>query len=189
MLNSKLQEKKFIGEIMNLLDVQLCEIKSVGVTVKNLQGQANSHAEKPLSNVTFQLRPQFQGSTGTTVQILYSSSISGALCSTLDKNMEIMGMVQRGERPPNIKGIDDSHPYPNQPIFNPSLNPPMKGDKSVPWLQPANNLRFTELENGSQRTGSYDQFTKRSWFHPPQPSPVAMPEAAEAIRRPKPTIR
>ncbi|XP_042388129.1 peroxisomal membrane protein PEX14-like isoform X4 [Zingiber officinale] len=42
--------------------------------------------------------------------------------------MEIIEMIQRGERPPNIKDIDDSPPNPNQPIAKPCLPPRPK-----PW--------------------------------------------------------
>ncbi|KAK4800666.1 hypothetical protein SAY86_021153 [Trapa natans] len=208
MLNSKLQEKKFLGEIMNLLDVQLCEIKSVGVTVKNLRGMNNLSSGTTvqvtfLNNCCNIFSPHILNNYLLFVVVGRSSipraSLEPSAAPHPRSYMEIMAMVQRGERPQNIKGIDDSRPYPNQPIFNPSLNPRMKpwevgqnqrssnqvlpyqinwgvqnngfvsksqGDKSVPWLQPANNLRFTELENGSQRTGSYDQFTKRSWVPP-----------------------
>lgn len=59
----------------------------------------------------------------------------------------------------------------------------------MPWWQ-QKNPRSTEIENEDQfKTRSYgaqtsEQPVRRSWV-PPQPTPVAMPEAAEAIRRPK----
>lgn len=64
------------------------------------------------------------------------------------------------------------------------------GNNSGTWWQPTNNLGIPEMVNGDEvKTGSHDSSsiekpTKRSWV-PPQPPPVAMPEAAEAIRRPK----
>lgn len=42
--------------------------------------------------------------------------------------MEIIEMIQRGEKPPNIKEIDDNPPNPNQPISKPLLAP-----KRKPW--------------------------------------------------------
>ncbi|XP_072995811.1 peroxisomal membrane protein PEX14-like isoform X2 [Typha latifolia] len=42
--------------------------------------------------------------------------------------MEIIEMVQRGEKPPNIRVIDDMPPDPNQPIRKPLLAP-----KPKPW--------------------------------------------------------
>lgn len=58
----------------------------------------------------------------------------------------------------------------------------------MPWWQ-QKNPRITEIED-EFKTASYgaqtsEQPIRRSWV-PPQPPPVAMPEAAEAIRRPKP---
>lgn len=43
------------------------------------------------------------------------------------------------------------------------------------------------MKTESHSTSSFEQSIRHSWV-PPQPPPVAMPEAAEAIRRPKPTI-
>ncbi|WOK97883.1 peroxisomal membrane protein PEX14-like isoform X1 [Canna indica] len=42
--------------------------------------------------------------------------------------MEILEMIQRGEKPPNIKDIDDNPPNPDQPITKPLLAPRPK-----PW--------------------------------------------------------
>ena len=59
----------------------------------------------------------------------------------------------------------------------------------MPWWQ-RKNVRITEIENEDElKAGSYgvrtnEQPVHRTWV-PPQPPPVAMPEAAEAIRRPK----
>lgn len=55
------------------------------------------------------------------------------------------------------------------------------------------NVKITEIENEELNAGSYgvrtsEQPVQRSWV-PPQPPPVAMPEAAEAIRRPKPSVQ
>lgn len=64
------------------------------------------------------------------------------------------------------------------------------GDTAVPWWQ-RKNVRITEIDNeNEQRAAPYSapstqQPVKRAWV-PPQPPPIAMPEAAEAIRRPKP---
>ncbi|KAM2755614.1 hypothetical protein PS2_017597 [Malus domestica] len=41
---------------------------------------------------------------------------------------DIMAMVQRGEKPPNVKDIDDSPPDPNQQLSNPRLAP-----RAKPW--------------------------------------------------------
>lgn len=68
----------------------------------------------------------------------------------------------------------------------------LNGDSSAWWQQ--KNAKITEIENGDElKAGIYGQRiseppVQRSWV-PPQPPPVAMPEAAEAIRRPKPAVQ
>lgn len=63
------------------------------------------------------------------------------------------------------------------------------GDSSTPWWQ-RKNARITEIEaENEQKFGSTAAPTEvrpvhRSWV-PPQPPPVAMPEAVAAIRQPK----
>lgn len=63
------------------------------------------------------------------------------------------------------------------------------GDASAPWWQ-RKNVRITEIDRDEDlKTGTYgsrtsDQPVQHAWV-PPQPPPIAMPEAAEAIRRPK----
>lgn len=61
------------------------------------------------------------------------------------------------------------------------------------WQQ--KNVRITELGNEDEtKVGPYyssqapEQTARRSWV-PPQPPPIAMAEAAEAVRRPKPTVQ
>ena len=67
----------------------------------------------------------------------------------------------------------------------------LNGDSSAWWQK---NAKITEIENGDElKAGIYGQRiseppVQRSWV-PPQPPPVAMPEAAEAIRRPKPAVQ
>lgn len=65
-------------------------------------------------------------------------------------------------------------------------------ESPVPWWH-RKNLRITEVENEDEvNTGPYgvrtnEQPVQRAWV-PPQPPPVAIPGAAEAIRRPKPAV-
>ncbi|CAK9137609.1 unnamed protein product [Ilex paraguariensis] len=65
------------------------------------------------------------------------------------------------------------------------LSNQLNGDSSVPWLQ-RKNVRITEIETEGGFSGllTNSRPTQRSWV-PPQPPPVAMPEAAAAIRQPK----
>ncbi|XP_042502770.1 peroxisomal membrane protein PEX14-like [Macadamia integrifolia] len=147
--------------------------------------------------------------------------------------MEIMAMVQRGEKPPGIREINDLPPNPNQPPSNPRLAPRAKpweggqtqnnpsfglqshangesssskeqdsrsasqlnGYSSEPWWR-RKNVRITEIESEDQTMTTSNgavgvtkqQVPQRVWV-PPQQPPVAMPEAAAAIRQPKPLIQ
>lgn len=67
----------------------------------------------------------------------------------------------------------------------------LNGDSSTWWQQ--KNARITEIETEDEpRTASYtasnEQPIQRTWV-PPQPPPIAMPEAAAAIRQPKSSIQ
>ncbi|KAI4326724.1 hypothetical protein MLD38_032007 [Melastoma candidum] len=77
--------------------------------------------------------------------------------------MEIMAMVQRGERPPNVRDIDDSLPDPNRPISNPRMAPRAKFP--------------VERASSQEHVGAA------------LATPIAMPEAAEAIQRTKATAQ
>ncbi|GLT50347.1 hypothetical protein SLA2020_238380 [Shorea laevis] len=61
--------------------------------------------------------------------------------------MEILAMIQRGEKPPGIKDINDSPPNPAQPLPNPRLAPRMK-----PWEipQPQNSSSYALPQDSSQ---------------------------------------
>ncbi|KAK8618047.1 hypothetical protein V6N13_115922 [Hibiscus sabdariffa] len=79
----------------------------------------------------------------------------------------------------------------NQNGVDSGLNYLVDDESSTPWWQ-QKNVRITEIENEDEvkDAGSYGVKTneqpsvQRTWV-PPQPPPVAMLEAAEAIRRPK----
>ncbi|WVZ19481.1 hypothetical protein V8G54_006803 [Vigna mungo] len=114
--------------------------------------------------------------------------------------------------------IDDSPPNPYQQPSNPRLAPKAKpwevsqvqntstqvvqyqangkvqdsgGDNSVPWWQ-TKDIRIKEIDNEVEYNvapaASSQQPVQRLWV-PPQPPPIAMREAAEAIRRPKSVVQ
>ncbi|XP_010027726.2 peroxisomal membrane protein PEX14 isoform X2 [Eucalyptus grandis] len=239
MLNSKVEERKYFGELVKLLDVQLQEMKSMSTAIQKLEGHANTsgalsqfnHEDhgglvtipKPFANG----RAEFESRSGGYIKEPRSSSPPGSSEPSAAPHpksyMEIMAMVQRGERPPNVKDINDSPPNPHQQIPNPRLAPRAKpwetiqtqnnssnvyqyqssaeawnynaqdngitdqsnGDASAPWWQ-RKNARITEIDRDEDlKTG---QPVQRAWV-PPQPPPIAMAEAAEAIRRPKPAAQ
>lgn len=82
----------------------------------------------------------------------------------------------------------------NSSIQDNGLNYLSNGDSTVSrWQQQQRkNPRITEIENevngGSYGVRTSEQPVQRTWV-PPQPPPVAMAAAAEAIRRPKPSVQ
>ncbi|WVZ10712.1 hypothetical protein V8G54_015242 [Vigna mungo] len=63
----------------------------------------------------------------------------------------------------------------------------VNGDDPLPWWQ-RKNVRITEIENENESNGvpyAASQLPVQRVWVPPQPPPIAMPGAAEAIRRPK----
>ncbi|KAI4326743.1 hypothetical protein MLD38_032022 [Melastoma candidum] len=242
MLSCKIEEKKYFGDLVNLLDVQLREMKLMNDAIRKLEGHANTSS----SLSSFNQEDNRDRMTGTrpTYHKGKSEYDSRPVSSTSPPKptqlsgpphpqsyMEIMAMVQRGERPPNVRDIDDSPPDPNRPISNPRMAPRAKpweagqtpnntgyshqqpsnegdwnyyaaengfasqtnGGGSVPWRQ-KKNVRITELDQddelkASKYSSQWSEQAARSTWVPPQPPPIAMPEAAEAIRRPKATAQ
>ncbi|XP_059643794.1 peroxisomal membrane protein PEX14-like [Cornus florida] len=237
MLTSKTEEKRYFEELMNRLDMQVLEIKSMSNTLQKLEGQSSTPGrirqveQDHRVAVTSSRQSNVNGMAEFDLHSVKSSSPSASVEPSAAPHpksyMEIMAMVQRGERPPNIRDINDLPPNPNQQISHPRLAPRSKpwevshaqngsgyvpqtqessdgsnmkiqdngfinqsnGDSSMPWWQ-RKNVRITEIETedgptfGSSGVPSNERPVQRSWV-PPQPPPVAMPEAAAAIRQPK----
>ncbi|KAF2311408.1 hypothetical protein GH714_022739 [Hevea brasiliensis] len=243
MLNSKSEERRHFKEFMNLLDVQVQEMKSMSTAIRKLEGQTNNLGRTSLvdqedytpSVANHPKQTYVNGkakSDSRSVRSLSAPASAEPSVAPHPKSyMEIMAMVQRGERPANIRDINDQPPNPNQQISNTRLAPKSKpweagqslnnssqalqsqvngedlnskvqdngvtyqfdGESAIPWWQ-RKNARITEIENEDElEDGHYgartnEQPIQRTWV-PPQPPPVAMPEAAEAIRRPKSSVQ
>ncbi|KAJ8771778.1 hypothetical protein K2173_026955 [Erythroxylum novogranatense] len=241
LLDSKNQEKRYFQEFMNHLDMQVQEMKSMTTAIRKLEGLGENHRS------AFHVREDdYRTSTANTKQVYGNGKTEVDLRSVRSSSppaaaepsaaphpksyMEIMAMVQRGERPSNIREINDSPPNPNQQISIPRVAPRTKpwevgqpqtissqvvesqgggenlnykvqdngvtyqldGESTVPWWQ-KKSPRITEIDNEDEfKSSPYGQTRaqpiQRTWV-PPQPPPVAIAEAAEAIRRPKPSVR
>ncbi|KAL6992765.1 hypothetical protein U1Q18_010880 [Sarracenia purpurea var. burkii] len=87
---------------------------------------------------------------------------------------------------PVLQSSESSHGL-NSNLQDNGLVNQLNGDSSVPWWR-RKNVRITEIENEDEMKNGYsgvltnEQSVQRSWV-PPQPPPVAMPEAAAAIRQ------
>ncbi|XP_048443773.1 peroxisomal membrane protein PEX14-like isoform X1 [Pyrus x bretschneideri] len=238
MLNSKTEERKYFVELMSLLDVQVQEMKSMSNSIRKLEGETKAsrtslvdHEDNRIA-ITNSKQQYVNGKAEYDVRSVQSSSAAASMepAPHPKSYMDIMAMVQRGEKPPNVKDIDDFPLNPNQQLSNPRLVPrakpwevgqaqnnpsqvlqsqvssslnssiqdnglnyQSKGDSTVSWWQQQQkNSRITEIESevngGSYGVRTSEQPVQRTWV-PPQPPPVAMAVAAEAIRRPKPSVQ
>nr|XP_027126155.1 peroxisomal membrane protein PEX14-like [Coffea arabica] len=234
MLMSKTEEKRYFSELTNLLDVQIREMKTMSNAVQKLQDKGESSIPGRIAtreeddhrvSVVNSRQPYSNGKVDNRIDSVISSSppssVEPSAAPHPKSYMEIMAMVQRGERPSNIREINDQPPNPNQPVPNPRLVPKPKpwevgqsqsssgsgfqyqessngftsgsqtiqlnADGSVPWWQ-QKNARITEIESEDEQnirsSVPSEKPVQRSWV-PPQPPPVAMAEAAAAIRQPK----
>ncbi|KAL9239598.1 hypothetical protein vseg_013907 [Gypsophila vaccaria] len=216
MLITKNEEKKCFAEFMSLLDVQIHEMRTMRNAISKLEGQSNNAIagrnltrEESLDGSLARSMQAVNGKYEFDTRSVRSASPPASAEPPHPKSYaEIMAMVQRGERPPNVRDIDDRPPNPNQPISNPVLAPRSKpwetsqptgntysaqdnginyqlsNDTSSNWWQ-QRNVRNTEIENGqSSDSVVVDRPPVQRWV-PPQPPPVSMPEAAIAIRQPK----
>ncbi|XP_022134944.1 peroxisomal membrane protein PEX14 isoform X2 [Momordica charantia] len=237
MLYSKNEDKKKFEDCVNLLDAQLGQMKLMLNAIQKLEattyGRAATFDQEDYRIATMSSKAYANGKLDTNMQTVTPSLTAAPVESSVAPHpksyMEIMAMVQRGEKPSNIRDIDDLPPNPNQQPSNPRLAPKAKpwevgtqnnsgfysqtqedgeglnsltpnngvtyqinGNASVPWWQ-KRNVNITENDSNELKVGSSSGLTaeksvQRTWV-PPQPPPVALPEAAEAIRRPKPSIQ
>ncbi|KAK3224959.1 hypothetical protein Dsin_004821 [Dipteronia sinensis] len=241
MLNSKNNEKRYFEEFMSLLDVQVQEMKSMNNAIRKLEGQTNYSGKTSIANredhrvsMTNVKQQYTNGKVDFDSRSVRSSSppapVEPSVAPHPKSYMDIMAMVQRGEKPSNIRDINDQPPNPNQQLsssrFAPrskpwevgqtqngsshvlqsevnaeglnymvqddGLNHQLENESSVPWWQ-RKNVRISEVDNedelksGPNGAQTHELPVRRTWV-PPQPPPVAMAEAAEAIRRPKPSV-
>ncbi|KAK7389062.1 hypothetical protein VNO78_23894 [Psophocarpus tetragonolobus] len=204
MLASKDEERRYLVEVVSLLDKQVQEMKSMTNAIRRLEGQEDLRISQTTSKQLI-----VNGKVDHDLRSVRSSSAPASVepPSGLHpkSHMEIMDMVQRGEKPNNIRPwevgqVQSASTQSLQSQVNgEDLNtkaqdtPLLNGDDPLPWWQ-RKNVRIREIDNENESNGvpyaaaSSQQPVQRVWV-PPQPPPVAMPGAAEAIRRPKPVVQ
>uniref|UniRef100_A0A7N0TZS2 Peroxisomal membrane protein PEX14 n=1 Tax=Kalanchoe fedtschenkoi TaxID=63787 RepID=A0A7N0TZS2_KALFE len=219
LLSSKHAERIYFEEFKRALDLQVQEMVSMSKSMRNLEGKTFSYSgeEDPRAKLK---KPYANGKVDVDVRSVRSStpSVDNSAPPHPKSYMEIMSMIQRGEKPDNIREINDLPPNPNQQLSNPRLAPITK-----PWETAQSQPNSTQVFSGDEGYNLQDRFYSqingngsvigrqqrnsgvteietenesrvpavakdspvvRRWV-PPQPPPVVMPEAAEAIRRPK----
>ncbi|GER56846.1 peroxisomal membrane protein PEX14 [Striga asiatica] len=221
-------EKRCFEELINMLSVQTHEMKSMSNAIQKLgsgqsvngrftvEDQANQRVSRTSSK---QLYGNGNGNGYGNADVESSSVRSLSPPAPTEPSvaphpksyMEIMAMIQRGEKPSNIREINDAPPNPNQPVSNPRVAPrPKPWDsnqtqnnssfnpyypsqentpnyENTPWWQQKQSPIITEMETGNESKSGpgSERPVKRAAWVPPQPPPVVMPEAAAAIRQPK----
>lgn len=234
MLASKTEERRYFEELRNLLSYQVREMKSMSSALQKLEGKSSTSGRIPAIeqddsrvSISHSTQSYSNGELDVDANSVRSlsppASVEPSVAPHPKSYMDIMAMIQRGEKPSNIRDINDQPPNPNQPIPDSRVGPKPKpweigqslnssrnflqsqgsgdglnyeykdnltnGDSSTPWWQ-RKNARITEIEAENEQKFGYTAAptevrpVQRSWV-PPQPPPVAMPEAVAAIRQPK----
>lgn len=191
LLNSKNEERKFFEAFMSMMDVQVKEMKSVGEAIRKLESKSSHSEDKMIedyisnvgngttnnpwrvpqvnqSDISLSSVPKQVKANGT-ANPDYAAGRPSSAPATVEpaaaphpkSYMEIMAMIQRGERPPNIREINDMPPNPDQELSKPVLAP-----KPKPWevsqqkpsystvlaSQPSGEM----LSSGNMENGSHD---------------------------------
>ncbi|WJX94318.1 hypothetical protein P8452_75748 [Trifolium repens] len=204
MLASKGEERKYFVEVVSLLDKQIQEMKLMTSSIRRLEGQEDLRVSQTSSK-----RLVANGKADYDMRSVRSLSPPASVEPSGPPHpksyMEIMAMVQRGEKPSNIRPWEIGQVQnSSSQVFQPQVNgeesytkvqetTQSNGDDPLPWWQ-KKNVRIREIDeieynvappNGAAST---QQPLQRVWV-PPQPPPIAMAGAAEAIRRPKQAVQ
>ncbi|KAH6798521.1 peroxin 14 [Perilla frutescens var. frutescens] len=140
MLITKREEKKCFEELINMLNAQVHEMKSMSNAIQKLESGQSVNGRIALevqdnlrfSGTTNSRQPYVNGKADTDSRSVRSlsppASVEPSAAPHPKSYMEIMAMIQRGEKPPNIREINDAPPNPNQPLPNSRTAPRLK-----PW--------------------------------------------------------
>ncbi|KAI3454501.1 hypothetical protein Pfo_011164 [Paulownia fortunei] len=151
MLMTKSEEKRCFEELINMLNVQVHEMKSMSNAIQKLEGgqsingriaveeQDNQRVSRTSSRQTHS-NGKADTDSPSVRSFSQSASVEPSVAPHPKSYMEIMDMIQRGEKPSNIREINDAPPNPNQPVSNPRSAPRPK-----PW-------EFSQAQNSSANT-------------------------------------
>ncbi|XP_039143650.1 peroxisomal membrane protein PEX14 isoform X1 [Dioscorea cayenensis subsp. rotundata] len=174
LVNAKNEESKRLELFMEMMDMQMKEMKSMSKTIRELEmrtengryedksigvhttsnGTTNNswrnsqvdHSEPTYSSV-FPKQVKVNGTSDSDFGTVRPSSAPASVEPLAQpphpkSYMEIMAMIQRGEKPPGIKEINDMPPNPNQPPSKPVLAPRPKPWEIPQQSQPAPNYGY-----------------------------------------------
>ncbi|KAJ3695303.1 hypothetical protein LUZ60_000680 [Juncus effusus] len=161
---AKNEEKKTMEVMMDMIDSKVEEMKSIGKSIRMIQysnevfskevDKSWTGANKSNSNFSFTPIKQINGTNNSESQSVKNnipSKSENTMAPHPESYMEIIEMIQKGERPPNIKDINDAPPDPNQPIPKPRMAP-----KPKPWEADMPHQQNHELNlNGPNKTPNF----------------------------------
>ncbi|XP_042042914.1 peroxisomal membrane protein PEX14-like [Salvia splendens] len=161
MLTTKREEKRCFEELLSMLNAQVREMKSMSNSIQKLESGQGVNGRIALDEQdnqrflgTSSRQPYTNGKTDTESRSVRSTSPPVSAEPPHPKSyMEIMSMIQRGEKPSNIREINDAPPNPNQPLTNPRAAPrPKPWEVSQPQNTSVNNYSSQESSNGTTYT-------------------------------------
>lgn len=114
-------------------------------SIKQVDWRGNSESNSKNVKMDADVRTVDQGSVRPSSA---PASVEPSLAPHSKSYMEVLAMVERGEKPPGIQEINDKPPNPNQPPSNPRLKPRLK-----PWEQ-------IQVQNNNGIPNAHAQFLK-----------------------------
>ncbi|KAL7139016.1 hypothetical protein ABFS83_09G022100 [Erythranthe nasuta] len=177
MLITKSEEKRCFEELIKMLNVQVHEMKSMSNAIQKLEvGQSingRSAAEEQYQRVsgTSSRQPYANGRADTDSRSVRSLSppapVEPSAAPHPKSYMDIMAMIQRGEKPSNIREINDAPPNPSQPLSNPRLAPrlkPWESQNSAPNNYPAQDSINASNYDFQDNQMNGDNAAASSWW-------------------------
>ncbi|KAK4744360.1 hypothetical protein SAY87_010672 [Trapa incisa] len=211
MMDMNIEEKRCFRNLIDMLEVQQREMREMSFTIRKLEDQTNSSSVVRTYSQDYRLSSSKQPYTNGMAEFnslpgrssLPPASVNSSIPPYPKSYIEEFNDLSSNayQHMPNSGVAPRSKPWEAGQPPNSSSTYQLQADSDLGningstsrWQQ--KNVRIAELENEEEsKVGPYyssqapEQTARRPWV-PPQPPPVAMAEAAEAIRRPKPTVQ
>ncbi|CAL9771083.1 unnamed protein product [Musa acuminata subsp. burmannicoides] len=209
LLGTKSEERKYFEAFMGALDVQVKEMKSMGDAIRRLESrrdeykliQENIHSTNENGSVNNAWRTsqhvKFGDTSNTNFGEVRSQSSPAFMDSLYVPNhnsyTEPWQAAQHSQQRPSYS--QQSHTSDERlgsktvESYGPSSG--MTGnhyDTPEPqWSK--KSTKITEIETEGDERKQFDERPQQRGWVPPQPPAVVLPEAADAIRRPKPPVQ
>ncbi|CAM8926137.1 unnamed protein product [Rhodiola kirilowii] len=156
LLISKHTERRYFEEFQRALDLQIREMMSMSKSMRILEEKTPNYSGEDDPRGNFK-KPYSNGRSDVDVRSVRSSTPMENSTPPHPKSyMEIMSMIQRGEKPDNIREINDLPPNPNQQLSNPRLTPITK-----PWETAQSQQYSSQVFSGDEGYSLEDGFNSQ----------------------------